>query len=81
MISLKNGKFLILTPHYNFCIVQCDFASSRENNLMTKVKQKQKLGVVRFLLFFGQFLTVFNLIPNDVTPRISEQLSEFRLVQ
>ena len=20
MISLKNGKFLILTPHYNFCI-------------------------------------------------------------
>ena len=23
MISLKNERFLILTPHYNFCIVQC----------------------------------------------------------
>ena len=25
MISLKNGKFLILTPHYNFSIVHCGY--------------------------------------------------------
>ena len=53
MISLKNGKFLIPTPHYNFCIVQWYIEMLRDDGLRRgfdalDVERKGEIPVEKF---------------------------------
>ena len=75
--KIPNGVTLQIMEH----ISKLSFVKYPCAKLSKRKLQKAEFGVVRFLQFFGQFLIFLKLIPNVVTPRISEQLSEFRLVQ